>query len=81
MHKSGRSNYPSTPGHPATGLERGYARAREEGGGIVPGAHPEFEKGTEIGNPIKQIGGAIKAITQRLNKTGSAKSPSTRSDK
>lgn len=45
---------------------------------VEPGAHPEFDKGTQLGNPIQQIGGLIKAIKSRFNGSGSHTSPSTK---
>jgi len=44
-------------GRSTTQLTQGY----KESGMIQPGAHPEREKETGFGNPIKQIGKAIKA--------------------
>lgn len=39
-----------------TQMGQGYADAEAQGGGIVPGAHPEYEQGMKLGNPVKQIG-------------------------
>ena len=49
-----------------TGLSRGYKRAREKGVGIEPGAHPERGRGPKFGNPLKQVGGAVKAAMRAI---------------
>lgn len=40
---------------------------RAAGGGIQANAHPEYAEGPKLGNPITQIGGAIKAVGRFLN--------------
>ena len=45
-------------------LDTGYKRAKAQGGGIQPGAKPEYGRGTKIGNPMKQIGGLIRKATE-----------------
>jgi hypothetical protein len=39
-----------------TGLGQGYGEAAAKGEGIQPGAHPEYQRGTPFGNPVKQLG-------------------------
>lgn len=34
--------------------------AAGSGGGIQAGAHPEYEKGTQLGNPFKQLADLFK---------------------
>lgn len=53
---------PRVVGPKTTGLGQGYADAAAGGGGIVANAHPEFEKGPQLGNPISQIKGAYNAL-------------------
>lgn len=49
----------------ASGLDTAMNEAAEAGGGIQPGAHPEYEKGPTIGNPITQIKGLIRRLRQK----------------
>lgn len=47
----------------STGLSSGYEKARQQGGGIQPGAHPEYQ-GPKLGNPMKQMS----EVVQRMKK-------------
>ena len=77
--------------HKQSELDERMNRAATGGGGIVPNAHPELSGGPRLGNPIEQIGGAIKKgldfirnydpNKHPINKTGNAKSPSMTHDK
>ena len=45
-----------------TELQGGMQRAAKTGGGIVSGAHPEYQKAPPIGNPIQQISDMFKKM-------------------
>ena len=45
-----------------TELQGGMQRAAKAGGGIVSGAHPEYQKVAPIGNPIQQISDLFKKM-------------------
>lgn len=51
-----------------TGLGQGYAEAESLGVGISPGAHPEYEKGPQLGNPVKQVGDLWKKMFPKRKK-------------
>lgn len=48
----------------ASGLDTSMNEAAEAGGGIQPGSHPEYARGTVLGNPMKQIKGLIGKLTK-----------------
>lgn len=52
----------STVSPQTTALGQGYAEARTKGGGIQPGAHPEFETPMAFGNPVTQIRSLVRKI-------------------
>jgi hypothetical protein len=52
-------------GYRTTGLGAGYEHAVQEGVGIEPGAHPEYQRGPRLGNPIRQIGDIWKKLFPR----------------
>lgn len=54
-----------------TDLESRMTGAAQAGGGIQPGAHPEFDKPTPIGNPMKQIGEVLRR-TMKPKATGNS---------
>lgn len=58
-------------------LARRFRRAAESGGGIQPGAHPELNRPS----PIERAGNAVKRVIERLNSSGSKRSPSTKRDR
>lgn len=68
-----------------TSLDNAMERARREGGGITPGAHPptvagqdNFAKLTDLAS---KAGKAVLGVMNKINKTGSNKSPSMVKDK
>jgi hypothetical protein len=79
----GRSRYSSRSpvSGPRNPLDSAMEQARRSGVGIQPGAQKNLPTDQPWGNPVTQIGGAIKWIGKKLNSTGSSKSPSTRSDR
>ena len=66
MKHAKHAKKPTRVSYRTTGLASGYERAEKEGVGISPGAHPEFERGTKIGNPLKQIPAAIAKAAKAL---------------
>lgn len=57
-----------------TALDRGLEEAKDKGGGIQAGSHPEFEQAT----PLEKVGAFVKGVVAKFNGSGSHTSPSTK---
>jgi hypothetical protein len=47
-------------------LDRGFNKAKDAGGGIVPGANAKAAEDVPFGNPIAQVGGLVKSLFKPL---------------